>query len=112
AVHRGDELLRVGRPRFADRGGRRLDGAVADDRTETRIFVELRLVRVEKALVLGRLNRIPRVAGDPPSDRGFVLQRIEVFGLAAQQVEDRPSLEQSPELALANETSEIRTEQR
>ena len=99
-------------PALRNRGGRRLDRAVADDRSQARIVVELRLVRVAEALVLRRVDRVPRIAGDVPADRRLVLQRIEVFGLAAEQVEHGAILEQSAQLAFADEAREVGTEQR
>src|SRR5215469_1215839 len=59
-----------------------------------------------------RVDRVPRVARDPPADRRFLLERIKVFGLTAQQVEYRPILEQAAQLALAYEAGEVGREQR
>ena len=111
-AHRRDQLLRVGRARLADRSGGGLHRAVADDGAEARIVVELRAVGVAKPLVLDGLDRVPRIARDPPADRRLVLQRIEVLGLAAEQVEHRAALEEAAQLPFAHEAGEVGAEQR
>ena len=55
---------------------------------------------------------VPRIAGDPPADRRLVLERIEIFGLAAQQIEHRAILEEAAQLSFAHEAREIGAEQR
>src|SRR2546422_972026 len=107
-AHRRHQLPGVGRSRLAKRRDGGLDRAVADDRPEPRIVVELRLVRVAEALVRRRVDRIPGITGDIPADRRFVLQRVEIFGLAAQQIENRTVLEQPAQLAFADRSEERR----
>ena len=62
--------------------------------------------------MLGRLDVVPGIARDVPADRRLVLERIEIFRLAGQQVEHFHSLEQPALLALAHELREIGAEQR
>src|SRR5207244_12973120 len=88
------------------------DRAVPNDRAEPRVFAELRLVGIAEALVFARFDRIPRIARDPPADGGFLLQRIEVLGFAAQQVEYGPTLEQSAHLAFTYEPRKVGAAQR
>jgi len=57
--------------------------AVADDRAEARVVFEARLVGLEELGVLGCRDRVPRVAGDIPANGRLVLQRVEIFRLAA-----------------------------
>src|SRR3546814_18979534 len=57
-------------------------------------LLELLLIGIEELLMLRRGDPVPGITGDIPADRGFVLQRIEVFRLAGQQVEHRLALEQ------------------
>ena len=59
-----------------------------------------------------RVDRVPRVPGDIPANRSLVLQRIEVFRLAAQQVDDGTILEQPAQLPFADEAREVGSEQR
>ena len=62
--------------------------------------------------MLGRVDRVPGIAGDVPALRRLVLQRIEILGLAAQQVEHLDALEQAARVALAHEPREIGAEER
>src|SRR5215467_7961180 len=105
-LHRSDQLLGIGGARFANRRRSSHHRAVADDRALTRVVVELRPVGFEEALVLGRVDARPRVAGDVPAYGRFVFQRIEILGLTAQQVQDWTILEQPAQLAFTNELGE------
>ncbi len=62
--------------------------------------------------MLGRLDVVPGIARDVPADRRLVLQRIEIFRFASEQVEHLDALEQPALLALAHELGEIGAEQR
>jgi hypothetical protein len=55
-----------------DAFGQRLDGAVADDRAQTRVFLESGLVAFQEGLMFGRVDGLPRVAGDDPAFGDFV----------------------------------------
>jgi hypothetical protein len=92
-------------------GRDRLDRGVADHRADARRVVELLAVGLDELLVLGRIDRVPRVAGDHPVLRRLAAQRIEVFGLAGQQRHDLAPLEQAARIALAHELAEVGGEQ-
>ena len=62
--------------------------------------------------MLGRLDLAPRIAGDVPAVGRLLLQRIEIFGLAGQQVEHLDALEDAALAALAHELGEVGAEQR
>ncbi len=62
--------------------------------------------------MLRRVDRVPRVTRHPPADRRLVLQRVQVLGLAAQQVEHRTALEQAAQFALTDEARKVGAEQR
>ena len=84
-LRRVDQFLAVGRARLGeDRGGRFYDG-IADDGAEPRIIVVFRLISLQERRVIGNRDGVPGVAGDDPSDRRLVLQRIEIFGLAGEE---------------------------
>src|SRR5205085_5806845 len=93
AAERRDQLVGLGRARLGDSGRKRLDGDVADHRAEPRIIVEALLIRGQEGFVLGRADRVPRIAGDDPTDGGFVLERVEIFGLARELAGDEAVLE-------------------
>src|SRR5574337_1236118 len=107
AGERGDQLVGVGAAGLADAGGDRLDLAVADHRALARVVVVLRLVRLQERIVRGRVDAVPGVAGDDPSIRRVVLQRVEVFGLAGQHADHRAALEQASDVSLAHELGEV-----
>src|SRR5438067_4922382 len=98
---RGDELLGVGAARLGDARSERLHGDIADEGPEARIVVEALLVGGDERLVLGRVDLVPRITGDDPAHGRFILQRIEILGLAREQAADRFSLEQTACRALA-----------
>src|SRR5436190_14384291 len=62
--------------------------------------------------MLRRLDTVPGIAGGVPADRRLVLQWIEIFRLAGQQVEYLDTLEGAALAALAHELREVGTEQR
>ena len=62
--------------------------------------------------MLRGLDLLPRVAGHVPAFGRLVLERIEVLGLAREQVEHDRVLEQAPRIALAHELGEVGAEQR
>src|SRR5581483_2443835 len=111
-LHRLDQLLRVGAARLRDRRRRALHRRVADDRAEPRVVVVLLAVGVEEALVLGRPDLAPGIAGDVPAGRRLVLERIEVFGLAAEEIEHGAVPERAALVALAHELGEVAGEER
>src|SRR5947208_1265507 len=71
--HRSDELLGIGRSRLGNRRCRSLDRTVTNDRSKPRIITVLRLIGIAKSLVRGRVDCVPRIAGDVPADRRLVL---------------------------------------
>src|SRR5262249_35006393 len=77
-----------------------------------RVVVPALAVGVEEALVLGRVDRVPGVAGYPPALGRLVLQGIEVLGLAAEQIDHLAALEQATRAALAHEAREVPGEER
>ena len=58
----------------------------------------------------GRLDVVPGIAGHDPAGRRFVLERIEIFGLAGQEAHHRFALEQAARVAFAHELHEVRAE--
>ena len=62
--------------------------------------------------MLGRGDVRPGIAGDIPAHRRLVLQGIEIFRLAAEQIDHGPIAEQPAQLAFAYEFGEVRREQR
>ena len=61
--------------------------------------------------MLGRLDPVPGVAGDDPAVGRFVLQRVEVLGLAGQHADHLAALEQAAGIALAHKLGQVGTEQ-
>ena len=61
--------------------------------------------------MLGRLDAVPRVAGDDPAVGRLVLQRVEVLGLAGQHAHHLAVLEQAARVALAHELRQVGAEQ-
>src|SRR5437870_4252268 len=104
---RRDQLLGIGAARLGDARGDRLHGDVAHQRAEARIVVEALLVRGDERLVRWRVDLVPRIAGHDPALRRFVLQRIEILGLAGKQADDRFPFEEAARGALAHEAREI-----
>src|SRR5919201_606039 len=104
---RADELLRVRAARLRNPGGDRLQRDVPDERSEARIVLVALLVRGYERLVLGRVDLVPRIAGDDPAHGRVLLQRIQVLGLARKQAHHRLTLEQSACRALAHEAREV-----
>src|SRR5207244_950556 len=85
---RRDQLLGIGAARLGNARGDRLHRDIADERTEARIVtVEALLVGRDERLVCRRVDLVPRIAGDDPALRRFVLQRIEILGLAGEQAD-------------------------
>ena len=60
--------------------------------------------------MVGNRNGVPGIAGDDPSLRRLILERIEIFRLAGEQADDRAVLEQAARIALAHELDEVRPE--
>ena len=106
-----DQLVGVGRSRLGDAGGERVDGVVADHRAQPRIVVPAFLICGDKRLVRRRVDRLPGIAGDRPSDRRLLLERIEIFRLAGEQADDGAVLERAAGRALAHQLGEVRSEQ-
>src|SRR5581483_8414892 len=79
---RGDQLLGVGAARLLDAGGERLQRDIADQLSEARIVVVALLICGDERLVLGRVDLVPRIAGDDPALGRIFLERVEVLGLA------------------------------
>src|SRR5262249_60572350 len=71
----GDELVGIGRACLGDAGGERVDGVVADHRAQPRIVAPALLIRGDERFMRRRVDRIPGITGDDPSDRGLVLER-------------------------------------
>src|SRR5215831_18149662 len=111
-LHRLDQLLAVEAPRLPDRRGGGHHRGVADDRSRPRVVVPALAVGVEEAPVLRRVDRVPGIARDPPAFGRLVLQRIEVLGLAAEEIQHLAALEQPARLALAHEAREVAGEER
>src|SRR6185436_410770 len=112
ALQRFDQLLGVGGLRLADRVGHRIHGGIADHRALARVILPALLIGVAEALVLRRVDLAPRVPGHPPAIGGLVLQRLEVLGLAGDQVEYRRVLEQPARVSFAHEFLQVGGEQR
>src|SRR5262249_49159066 len=96
---------------LGDAGSERVHGDVADHRTEARIIVPALLISRHEGRVRWCLNLLPRIAGDDPSDRGLVLERIEIFRLAREQADDSAVLEGAAGRALTNELGEVTSKQ-
>jgi hypothetical protein len=107
-----DDLLRFYALRFPESLGHGVYGGVADHRALARIVLPAFLIGLAKRPVLRGVDLAPRIAGDPPSVRGLVLQRIEVFRLAGEQVEDHRVSEQSARVPFAHELLQVGGEQR
>src|SRR5262249_24005741 len=82
-------------------------GVVADHRAQPRIVVPALLIGGDERFVRRRVDRVPRIAGDDPSDRRLVLERIEIFRLAREQADDDPVLERAAGRALAHQLGEV-----
>src|SRR5690349_1815167 len=108
AGERGDQLVGISAARLGDASRERLDGDVADERTQPRIVVVTLLIRAHERFVLRSIDLVPRVAGDDPALRRLVLQRIEILRLAREQAHHRLAFEKPARLTLAHEAREIR----
>src|SRR6185503_2999412 len=112
ALQRFHQLFGVGGLRLADRVRHRVHGGIADHRSLPRVILPALLISVAEAPVLRRVDLAPRVPGHPPAIRGLVLQRIEVLGLAGEQVEHRRVLEQPARVSFAHEFLQVGGEER
>src|SRR5687767_2436208 len=85
---------------------------VAHDRALARVILPALLIGIAEGPVLGRVDLAPRVARDPPAVRSLVLERVEVLGLAGEQVEDHRALEEAPRISFAHELLQVGGEER
>src|SRR6516162_2795901 len=106
-----NELFGVGRAGLSDAGRERFHRQVADDRTEPRIVVVALLISSKESLVLGRIDLAPGIAGDDPAGRCLVLEWIEIFRLAAQQIDHDAILKGAASATLAYEYGQVAAEQ-
>ena len=60
--------------------------------------------------MLRHLDAVPGIAGDDPSFRRFVLQRIEIFRLSGEERDHRAPLEQAAGVAFAHKLHQIGAE--
>jgi hypothetical protein len=88
-----DELLGVGRARLRDPGGQRLDRQIARRSNPCADSRGTVLIGGDERLVLRRRDFVPGIAGDDSAGRSLVLERIEIFRLAAEEVDDDAVLE-------------------
>src|SRR5262249_816003 len=106
-----NELFGVGGAGLSDARRERFHRQVANDRTEPRIVVVALLITSKESLVLGRIDLAPRIAGDDPAGRRFVLERIEIFRLTAQQIDHNAILKGAATATLAYKYGQVAAEQ-
>ena len=106
-----DNFVGVARAGLGDSSGEGVHGHIADHRAKPRIIVPTLLIGRHEGRMRRRLDRVPRIAGNDPSDRRLVLERIEIFRLAREQAHDGAVLERAPRGALAHELGEVAAEQ-
>src|SRR4029079_5020553 len=94
-AERGDQLLGICRIRLGNAGSERFHRVIADDGAEPRIVAPTLLIGGEEGLVGWRIDRVPRIAGYDPADRGLVLERIEIFRFARKQAHHGAVLERA-----------------
>src|SRR6516162_10997434 len=104
-----NELFGVGRAGLSDAGRERFHRQVADDRTEPRIVVVALLISSKESL--GRIDLAPGITGDDPAGRRLVLEWIEIFRLAAQQIDHNAILKGTASATLAYEYGQVAAEQ-
>src|ERR671931_2082442 len=108
---RGDELLGVRAARLGDAGGDRFQGDIAHQRSQARIVVVALLIGADESLVLGRVDLVPRIAGDDPALGRVLLERIEILRLAGKQAHYGLALEEPACRAFAHEARKVRPEE-
>ena len=61
--------------------------------------------------MLGRSDLVPWIAGDDPADGRLVLERIEIFRFAAEQIHHDAILKDAASVTLTDECGQVATEQ-
>jgi len=65
------------------------------------------LIGVDESLVIGRIDRIPRIAGHDPTLGRLVFEGVEIFGLAGQKADHGAVFEGAARGAFTHQLGEV-----